>query len=292
MIQPRRRCRHTSLRGPRVRTIAPGPIVGPACRPAADTRPRRAGRRPKSPASCAWTRDPRVVAELPSVRDTRTMTWDGRCRRACRRPGVYLVQVTARDRAANYGTAPAELRRCRASRAGARASPCRDRRRAPARPVTREAPGARERRRPPGRTAVSCAASARGKGWPAAAMRRPAGRVPCADRRLRPLRARVTAGRQSTGRADRGGSRAAARTCSSSCGDDVLGPTGRPGPDGCRTRWRRAAGLNWPRVLAGVPARRPRAQRRALLVHLDRSGISARTHERPRTRALRPPARV
>ena len=46
--------------------------------------------------------EPRVVAELGPVRDTRTLV--GRPRR--RRPGpprTYIVEVTARDRAANVG---------------------------------------------------------------------------------------------------------------------------------------------------------------------------------------------
>ncbi len=53
--------------------------------------------------------EPRVVAELGPVEDSRTLVWDGRVEGAPAPPGIYLIEVTARDRAANLGTAPREV---------------------------------------------------------------------------------------------------------------------------------------------------------------------------------------
>jgi flagellar hook assembly protein FlgD len=110
VIPPRATVVDTRPPRPRVRSIVPGPIVGP--RPGSlriEVRDVPVGR-PKSARVVRMDGgEPRVVAELPSVSDTRTLTWDGRVDGRPAPPGTYLVQVTARDRAGNLGRAPAEV---------------------------------------------------------------------------------------------------------------------------------------------------------------------------------------
>jgi hypothetical protein len=110
VIPPRATVVDTRPPQPRVRSIVPGPIVGP--RPGSlriEVRDVPVGR-PKSARVLRMDGgEPRVVAELPSASDTRTLTWDGRVGGRPAPPGTYLVQVTARDRAGNLGRAPAEV---------------------------------------------------------------------------------------------------------------------------------------------------------------------------------------
>jgi FlgD Ig-like domain len=110
VIPPRATVVDTRPPRPRVRSIVPGPIVGP--RPATlriDVRDVPVGR-PKSARIVRMDGgEPRVVAELPSTSGTRTLTWNGRIDGRPAPAGVYLVQVAARDRAGNLGRAPAQL---------------------------------------------------------------------------------------------------------------------------------------------------------------------------------------
>jgi hypothetical protein len=110
VIPPRTTVVDTAPPRPRVRTIAPGPIVGPRPGPLRiEVRDVPVGR-PKSARIVRMDGgEPRVVAELPPARGTRTLTWDGRVGGSPAPAGVYLVQVSARDRAGNLGRAPAEL---------------------------------------------------------------------------------------------------------------------------------------------------------------------------------------
>jgi hypothetical protein len=95
---------------PRVKSIAPGPIVAPGTAPITvdvGSVSRRLAKRAKvfridtSPA--------RMVAELPPVTDTRTLQWDAKIDGKPAPPGLYLVQVIARDRAGNDGVTPAQV---------------------------------------------------------------------------------------------------------------------------------------------------------------------------------------
>jgi FlgD Ig-like domain len=95
---------------PEVTAVTPGPIVAPGAGPlrveVGDVS-RRALKQAR-----IYRMDggrPRAVAELPPVRRTTTLTWDGRVRGRPAPPGTYLVQVTARDRAGNEGTTPADM---------------------------------------------------------------------------------------------------------------------------------------------------------------------------------------
>jgi hypothetical protein len=110
VIPPRATVVDTRPPEPRVRSVVPGPIVGP--RPSTlriDVRDVPVGR-PKSARIVRMdSGEPRVVAELPSTRGARTLTWNGRIGGRPAPPGVYLVQVAARDRAGNLGRAPAQL---------------------------------------------------------------------------------------------------------------------------------------------------------------------------------------
>jgi hypothetical protein len=95
---------------PRVKQITPGPIVGPEAVPvqidvgSVSRRLTKRGRVFRTDDG-----EPRVVAELGPVEDSRTLVWDGRVDGAAAPPGIYMVEVTARDRAANLGTAPREM---------------------------------------------------------------------------------------------------------------------------------------------------------------------------------------
>jgi hypothetical protein len=92
---------------PRVRSIRPGPIVGPVPGPM-DIDVASISRRLVKRARVWRTDDgaPRVVAELPPVENTRTLRWDGKVAGKPAPPGVYLVQLIARDRAGNRGVTP------------------------------------------------------------------------------------------------------------------------------------------------------------------------------------------
>jgi hypothetical protein len=110
VIVPRTTLVDTKAPRPRVKRITPGPIVGPEAVPVqieVGSVSRRLTKRGR-----VWRTDdgePRVVAELGPVEESRTLVWDGRIEGAAAPPGIYLVEVTARDRAANLGTAPREM---------------------------------------------------------------------------------------------------------------------------------------------------------------------------------------
>jgi hypothetical protein len=95
---------------PRVRKITPGPIVGPVAGPvqievgSVSRRLNKRGRVFRLDGG-----EPHVVADLPIVGDTRTLTWNGLLSGKPAPPGVYVVQITARDRAGNEGTTPAKV---------------------------------------------------------------------------------------------------------------------------------------------------------------------------------------
>jgi hypothetical protein len=110
VIVPRTTLVDTRAPRPRVKAIDPGPIVGPEAVPVqieVGSVSRRLTKRGR-----VWRTDdgePRVVAEIGPVEDSRTLVWDGRVDGAPAPPGIYMVEVTARDRAANLGTVPREV---------------------------------------------------------------------------------------------------------------------------------------------------------------------------------------
>jgi hypothetical protein len=110
VIVPRTTLVDTRAPRPRVKAILPSPIVGPEAVPVqieVGSVSRRLTKRGR-----VWRTDdgePRVVAEIGPVEDSRTLVWDGRVDGAPAPPGIYMVEVTARDRAANLGTAPREV---------------------------------------------------------------------------------------------------------------------------------------------------------------------------------------
>ena len=110
VIVPRTTLVDTRAPRPRVKSIEPGPIVGPEAVPVqieVGSVSRRLTKRGR-----VWRTDdgePRVVAEIGPVSDSRTLVWDGRIEGSPAPPGTYMVEVTARDRAANLGTAPREV---------------------------------------------------------------------------------------------------------------------------------------------------------------------------------------
>jgi FlgD Ig-like domain len=92
---------------PRVKAIHPNAIVGPVPGPI-DIDVASISRRLVKRAR-VWRTDggtPRVVAELPPVENTRTLSWDGKVAGKPAPPGIYLVQLIARDRAGNRGVTP------------------------------------------------------------------------------------------------------------------------------------------------------------------------------------------
>ncbi len=107
VIVPRTTLVDTKAPRPRVKQITPGPIVGPEAVPV-QIEVGSVSRRLTKRGRVYRTDDgePRVVAELGPVRDSRTLVWDGRADGGPAPPGTYLVEVTALDRAANVGTAP------------------------------------------------------------------------------------------------------------------------------------------------------------------------------------------
>jgi hypothetical protein len=110
VIVPRTTLVDTRAPRPRVKRITPGPIVGPEAVPV-QIEVGSVSRRLIKRGRVYRTDDgaPRVVAELGPVTDSRTLVWDGRTEDGPAPPGNYLVEVTARDRAANLGTAPREI---------------------------------------------------------------------------------------------------------------------------------------------------------------------------------------
>jgi N,N-dimethylformamidase beta subunit-like, C-terminal/FlgD Ig-like domain len=95
---------------PRVRAVKPGSIIGPVAGPVqieVGSVSRRLSKRARIYRVDGGS--PRVVAELPLVTDTRTLEWNGQVDGKPAPPGIYLVQVIARDRAGNEGTAPAKV---------------------------------------------------------------------------------------------------------------------------------------------------------------------------------------
>jgi hypothetical protein len=107
---PRTTLVDTQAPRPRVRRIVPNSIVAPGTAPLqieVGSVSRRLAKRAR-----VYRIDggaPRVVAELPPVTDTRTLQWDGKAGDKPAPVGQYLVQVTARDRAGNDGTTPADV---------------------------------------------------------------------------------------------------------------------------------------------------------------------------------------
>ena len=110
VIVPRTTLVDTRAPRPRVKAIEPDHIVGPEAVPvqievgSVSRRLKKRGR--------VWRTDdgePHIVAELGPVEDSRTLVWDGRVDGAPAPPGIYMVEVIARDRAANLGTAPREV---------------------------------------------------------------------------------------------------------------------------------------------------------------------------------------
>ena len=160
VIVPRTTLVDTRAPRPRVKRILPGPIVGPEAVPVqieVGSVSRRLTKRGR-----VWRTDdgePRVVAELGPVEDTRTLVWDGRVDGAPAPPGIYLVEVTARDRAANLGPRRARSRRGAPAARPPRADDPRDRRRGAAAAGHGGPEAARQRRRP--RAPVPLAAAPR-----------------------------------------------------------------------------------------------------------------------------------
>ena len=110
VVVPRTTLVDTRPPRPRVKSITPGPIVGPVAGPveidvgSVSRRLKKRGRVFRTDGG-----EPRLVAELPPVTDTRTLIWDGRVDGKPAPAGTYLVQVTARDRAGNRGSAPPDI---------------------------------------------------------------------------------------------------------------------------------------------------------------------------------------
>lgn len=95
---------------PRVKSIKPGPIVGPVAGPVqieVGSVSRRLSKRARI--YRMGDGESRVVAELPLVTDTRTLTWNGQVNGKPAPPGMYVVQVSARDRGGNEGATPAHI---------------------------------------------------------------------------------------------------------------------------------------------------------------------------------------
>ncbi len=95
---------------PRVREIKPGAIIGPVAGPVqieVGSVSRRLSKRAK--VYRIGDGEPRVVAELPLVTNTRTLTWNGQAGGKPAPPGMYLVQVSARDRGGNEGATPEHI---------------------------------------------------------------------------------------------------------------------------------------------------------------------------------------
>jgi FlgD Ig-like domain/N,N-dimethylformamidase beta subunit-like, C-terminal len=107
---PRTTLVDTEAPRPRVRRIDPGSIIGPVAGPVR-IEVGSVSRRLSKHARIYRVdgAEPHVVAELPLVTDTRTLTWDGRVDGKPAPPGIYVVQVFARDRAGNEAMTPAKV---------------------------------------------------------------------------------------------------------------------------------------------------------------------------------------
>ncbi|HWM08775.1 MAG TPA: FlgD immunoglobulin-like domain containing protein [Solirubrobacteraceae bacterium] len=110
VVVPRTTLVDTKPPRPRVKTIDPGPIVAPGAGPIRIEVGSVSNRLVKRATVYRIDGGPaRVVAELAPVRNTRTIEWDGTVDGKPAPIGTYVVQVSARDRAGNTGTAPAEV---------------------------------------------------------------------------------------------------------------------------------------------------------------------------------------
>jgi FlgD Ig-like domain len=110
VVVPRTTLVDTRPPRPRVKSIEPGPIAAPRSGPYRIEVGSVSNRLVKRGTVYRIDDGPaRVVATLPPVRDSRTLEWDGMVRGKPAPVGSYLVQVRARDRAANIGTTPADV---------------------------------------------------------------------------------------------------------------------------------------------------------------------------------------
>jgi FlgD Ig-like domain len=110
VVVPRTTLLDTRPPRPRVKEIDPGPIVAPGTGPIRIEVGSVSNRLMKRARIYRIDDGPaRVVATLPPVRDSRTLSWDGQVGGKPAPVGTYLVQLRARDRAANIGTTPADV---------------------------------------------------------------------------------------------------------------------------------------------------------------------------------------
>ena len=110
VVVPRTTLVDTRRPRPRVKSIEPGPIVAPGTGPIRIDVGSVSNRLAKRATVYRVDDGPaRVVATLPPVRDSRTLVWDGLVGGKPAPIGTYIVQVSARDRAHNVGTTPAEV---------------------------------------------------------------------------------------------------------------------------------------------------------------------------------------
>jgi hypothetical protein len=110
VVVPRTTLVDTRPPRPRVKTIDPGPIVAPGAGPINIEVGSVSNRLVKRGSVYRIDGGPaRVVAELAAVRNTRTLVWDGMVDGEPAPVGTYVVQVSARDRAGNTGTALADV---------------------------------------------------------------------------------------------------------------------------------------------------------------------------------------
>ena len=110
VVVPRSTLVDTRPPRPRVRSIEPGPIASPGSGPYSIEVGSVSNRLVKRGTVYRIDDGPaRVVARLAPVRDSRTLEWDGTAGGKPAPVGTYLVQVRARDRAANIGTTPADV---------------------------------------------------------------------------------------------------------------------------------------------------------------------------------------
>ena len=110
VVVPRTTLVDTKPPRPRVRRIEPAPIVAPGTAPIRIEVGSVSMRLLKRATIYRVDDGPaRVVATLPPVRDSLTLEWDGLVGGRPAPIGTYIVQVSARDRAANIGTTPADV---------------------------------------------------------------------------------------------------------------------------------------------------------------------------------------
>ena len=110
VVVPRTTLVDTKPPRPRVKTIEPGPIAAPGTSPIRIEVGSVSNRLVKRATVYRIDAGPaRVVAELPAVRNTRTIEWNGMVDGKPAPIGTYLVQVSARDRAGNTGTGPRDV---------------------------------------------------------------------------------------------------------------------------------------------------------------------------------------